>query len=416
MTAPRTLIAGRILTGSMGLDQGLLVIDGGRITYAGPENEYARQMPADIHRLAPDTMVLPGLVDLHCHGGFGTDFPSAGQEAARNAIGCLHRSGTTTLLASLVTASREDLLRAVSSFSALAAEGLIAGIHLEGPFLSRDRCGAQNPEWIRDPDLDLADELISAARGTVRTMTYAPELPRAAELVDLLISRGVVPSIGHTDADAVTTRHFLLRAHRQMSNADAGADSSAGTGAGGVRTGTVTHLFNGMPPIHHRSPGPVPACLQAAAAGKAVIELIADDTHLDPGIVSAVFDLVGAGNIALVTDSMAAAGLADGTYALGPSTVQVHDGVARLSTNGAIAGGTATMLDVLQRTVAAGVAAQDAVRAASATPARILGLSGEVGELRPGLRADLITVTTGFQLQAVMRSGAWLEPLHPRTP
>ena len=412
MTAPRTLIAGRILTGSLELDQGLLVIDGGRITYAGPENEYARQVPADIHRLAPDTMVLPGLVDLHCHGGFGTDFPSAGQEAARDAIGRLHRSGTTTLLASLVTASREDLLRAVSSFSALAAEGLIAGIHLEGPFLSRDRCGAQNPEWIRDPDLDLADELISAARGTVRTMTYAPELPRAAELVDLLISRGVVPSIGHTDADAVTTSHFLLRAHRQMTDAD--ADSSAGTG--GVRTGTVTHLFNGMPPMHHRSPGPVPACLQAAAAGKAVIELIADDTHLDPGIVSAVFDLVGAGNIALVTDSMAAAGLADGTYALGPSTVQVHDGVARLSTNGAIAGGTATMLDVLQRTVAAGVAAQDAVRAASATPARILGLSGEVGELRPGLRADLITVTTGFQLQAVMRSGAWLEPLHPRTP
>lgn len=412
MTAPRTLIAGRILTGSMELDHGLLVIEGGRITYAGPENEYARQVPADIHRLAPDTIVLPGLVDLHCHGGFGTDFPSAGQEAARHAIGCLHRSGTTTLLASLVTASREDLLRAVSSFSALAAENLIAGIHLEGPFLSRDRCGAQNPEWIRDPDLALADELISAARGTVRTMTYAPELPGAAELVDLLISHGVVPSIGHTDADAVTTRHFLLRTHRQLT----GSGADTGANADGVRTGTVTHLFNGMPPMHHRSPGPVPACLQVAAAGKSVIELIADDTHLDPGIVSAVFDLVGSGNIALVTDSMAAAGLADGTYALGPSTVQVRDGVARLSTNGAIAGGTATMLDVLQRTVAAGVAAQDAVRAASATPARILGLSGEVGDLRPGLRADLITVTTGFQLQAVMRSGAWLEPLHPRTP
>jgi N-acetylglucosamine-6-phosphate deacetylase len=408
MTAARTLIAGRILTGSMDLDEGLLAIEAGRIAYAGPEKDYAHQGPADIHRMDPDVMVLPGLVDLHCHGGFGTDFPSADEEAARETVGYLHRSGTTTLLASLVTASREDLLRAISSFTALAAEGMIAGIHLEGPFLSPDRCGAQNPQWIRDPDLALAAELISAAHGAVKTMTYAPELPRAAELVDLLVSRGVVPSIGHTDADAVTTRNFLLHAHQQLSDAD--ADAATG------RTGTVTHLFNGMPPMHHRSPGPIPACLQAAKGGKAVLELIADDTHLDPQIVSAVFDLVGAGNIALVTDSMAAAGLADGTYSLGPSTVQVQDGVARLSTTGSIAGGTATMLEVLQRTIAAGVAPREAVCAASTTPARILGLSGDVGDLRPGLRADLMTVTTEFQLQAVMRSGTWLEPHLPRTP
>ncbi|MBT2532580.1 N-acetylglucosamine-6-phosphate deacetylase [Arthrobacter sp. ISL-48] len=409
MTASaRTLIAGRILSGSMALDEGLLAIEEGRIVYAGPEKDYGYQGPADIHRLDPDMMVLPGLVDLHCHGGFGTDFPSADEEAARKTISSLHRSGTTTLLASLVTASREDLLRAISSFTALAAEGMIAGIHLEGPFLSTDRCGAQNPRWIRNPDLALADELLSAGRGAVKTMTYAPELPRAVELVDLLISRGVVPSVGHTDADTVTTRKFLLHAHGQLSDVDA----EVGTG----RTGTVTHLFNGMPPMHHRSPGPVPACLQAAKAGKAVLELIADNTHLDPQMVSTVFDLVGAGNIALVTDSMAAAGLADGTYALGPSTVQVREGVARLSTTGAIAGGTATLLEVLQRTIAGGVAPREAVRAASATPARILGLSGDVGDLRPGLRADLIAVSREFQLQAVMRSGTWLEPLLPRKP
>jgi N-acetylglucosamine-6-phosphate deacetylase len=406
MTAARTLIAGRILSGSMDLDEGLLVIEAGRIAYAGPEKDYAHQGAADIHRLEPDAMVLPGLIDLHCHGGFGTDFPSADEDAARKTIGSLHRSGTTTLLASLVTASREDLLSAISSLTTLAAEGMIAGIHLEGPFLSSHRCGAQNPQWIRDPDLALADELMSAGQGAVRTMTYAPELPHAVELVDLLTSRGVVPSIGHTDADVVTTRDFLLRTHERLSDADAGMS----------RTGTVTHLFNGMPPMHHRSPGPVPACLQAAKAGKAVLELIADGTHLDPQTVSVVFDLVGAGNIALVTDSMAAAGLADGTYALGPSTVQVQDGVARLSTTGSIAGGTATLLEVLQRTIAAGVAPREAVRAASATPARILGLSGDVGDLRPGLRADLMTVTSEFQLQAVMRSGTWLEPLLPRTP
>ncbi|HEY8702915.1 MAG TPA: amidohydrolase family protein [Arthrobacter sp.] len=407
MTATRTLVAGRILSGSMDLDDGLVAIEADRIVYAGSERDYPHGAPADMHRLEPHLTVLPGLVDLHCHGAFGTDFPSADEDNARKAIGSLHRSGTTTLLASLVTASREDLLRAISLFTSLTAEGMVAGIHLEGPFLSLDRCGAQNPQWIRDPDLALAGELISAAEGAVRTMTYAPELPRADELVDLLIARRVVPSIGHTDADAVTTRQFLLRTHGQLSDADA----DAGMG----RTGTVTHLFNGMPPMHHRSPGPVPACLQAAKAGKAVLELIADNTHLDPQIVSAVFDLVGAGNIALVTDSMAATGLADGTYGLGPSVVEVQDGVARLRTSGSIAGGTATMLEVLQRTIAAGVTPREAVRAATATPARVLGLSREVGDFRPGLRADLITVDRAFLLQAVMRSGTWLEPLLPGT-
>jgi N-acetylglucosamine-6-phosphate deacetylase len=166
-----------------------------------------------------------------------------------------------------------------------------------------------------------------------------------------------------------------------------------------------------MPPMHHRQPGPVPACLQAAKAGKTVVELVADNTHLDPQIVSAVFDLVGAHNIALVTDSMAAAGLADGTYALGPSTVQVEDGVARLKSNGSIAGGTATMLQVLQRTIGAGVTPGEAVRAATATPARVLGLSDDLGDLIPGMRADLITVDADFNLRHTMRGGIWLEPL-----
>lgn len=401
MTPEQTLIAGRILCPSMDLAEGLVVIEAGRITFAGRERDYSDRGSKVIHRLGRDVMMLPGLVDLHCHGGFGTDFPSADEHDARTAISGLHRSGTTTLLASLVTASAEDLLRAVGVFTSLAAEGLVAGIHLEGPFLSAHRCGAQDPQWIRDPDLALVEELMSAGRGAVKTMTYAPELPQADELVDLLISHGAVPSVGHTQADIATTRSFLQRTD----------DRLAATGEG--KTGTVTHLFNGMPPMHHRAPGPVPACLQVAKAGKAVIELIADNTHIDPQIVSAVFDLVGANNIALVTDSMAAAGLADGIYALGPASVHVQDGVARLDTTGSIAGGTATMLNVLQRTIAAGVDAREAVRAATATPARILGLTGEIGDLRQGLRADLITVDSEFQLQRVMRSGTWLEPLPP---
>lgn len=396
---PRILITGRILSGTLDITDGLLAVEADRIVYAGTEKDYRYPGPATLHRLKTGHLVLPGLIDLHCHGAFGTDFPSADPAAAREAIELLHRSGTTMLLASLVTASGDDLLGALSVLEPLAAAALIAGIHLEGPFISSNRCGAQNPVWIRDPDLGLARELISAGRGAIKTMTYAPELPRATELVDLLISRNVVPSLGHTDADSVTTRKALLHVNEQLTVSDLHG-----------RTGTVTHLFNGMAPMHHRNPGPVPACLQTAKDGKAVLELIADDTHLDAETVVTVFGLVGADNIALVTDSMAAAGLSDGVYTLGPSTVEVHEGVARVTTGGAIAGGTATLIEVLRRTISAGVAAPDAVQSATATPARILGLQGDIGDLQPGCKADLITVNPEFQLQAVMRRGEWLTP------
>ena len=174
---------------------------------------------------------------------------------------------------------------------------------------------------------------------------------------------------------------------------------------------TVTHLFNGMPPLHHRSPGPVAACLRIAKAGNAVVELIADNAHLDPQTVLTVFDLVGSDNISLVTDSMAATGLPDGPYHLGPSAVTVRDGIATLDRTGSLAGGTAVLLDVVRRTVAAGVSLEDAVASATAVPANVLGLADELGSLRLGLRADALVVTADLRLLAVMREGSWLDPL-----
>ena len=172
---------------------------------------------------------------------------------------------------------------------------------------------------------------------------------------------------------------------------------------------TVTHLFNGMPPLHHRSPGPVAASLRLAAAGTAVVELVADGVHLDPETVRMVFDLVGAANIVLVTDSMAATGLPDGEYRLGPSAVTVRDGVATLAVSGTLAGGTATLLEVLRRTVAAGVDPAAAVLAATAVPARVLGLDAELGSLKPGMRADIVVVDRHFRASAVLRAGRILD-------
>ncbi|MFQ4147329.1 amidohydrolase family protein [Arthrobacter sp. LAPM80] len=405
-TSVKFLIQGALATEHGIIEGGLLAIDGDRIVYAGRVDHFDEQGfgpedldAANIISLPAGHRILPGLVDIHNHGGNGGDFPSGDEASARTAVDFLHRAGTTTLLASMVTASPEDLLKGIGLYAAMTDEGLLAGIHLEGPFLSHARCGAQNPAFLLEPDLDLTAALIEAGRGTITTMTYAPELPGAADLVDLLTSHGITPSVGHTDSDTATAAESLERARE-------GLDSTGFDGVSGRPT--VTHLFNGMPPMHHRSPGPVAACLRAAGAGHAAVELVADNTHLDPETVKTVFALVGASNIVLVTDSMAAAGLADGQYMLGPSPVTVSEGVATLDATGSIAGGTATLLDVVRRTTAAGVKFTDALKSATVVPAAVLGLTDEVGALRRGLRADVLIVDSELHLQHVMRAGAWL--------
>ncbi|WP_369044800.1 N-acetylglucosamine-6-phosphate deacetylase [Sinomonas sp. P10A9] len=396
----RLILRGTIVSDGVTLGDGLVAVEDDRIEYAGPADEFdSAEFGGTEVPLPEGARLLPGLVDLHCHGADGVDFPSSDEDEARRGLAFLHRRGTTTLLASLVTASKDELLRGVAVFSKLDGEGLVAGVHAEGPFLSHTRCGAQNPAFLLEPDVDFAMELIEAAEGTLATMTYAPELPGASDLVDLLTAHGVTPSLGHTDCDDATAEASLERARDGL--AAAGFD-----GAEGIPT--VTHLFNGMPPLHHRSPGPVAACLRAAAAGMAVIELVADGVHLAPAMVRTVFELVGFGNIALVTDSMAAAGLSDGHYMLGPSPVTVAGGVATLDATGSIAGGTATLLDVVARTAAAGVPLAEAVVSATAVPAGVLGRSDEFGSLRRGLRADIVATDADLRLVAVVRAGRLL--------
>ncbi len=391
------LLAGTVLTDGTTLEDAVVAVSGKHIAYAGPRTGLdTRTLPGlEEVELPPGSMILPGLIDLHCHGAAGGDFPGGDLKSARAAVDFLHSSGTTTLLASLVTAPREDLLSGAESLRVLADEGLIAGIHAEGPFLSHARCGAQDPRFLSTPDLHLLRDLAQSAGGHLRTMTYAPELPGAAALVQALVYLGVTPSLGHTDADAPTTAESLTRA------ADLLASSAHGTSA----RPTVTHLFNGMPPLHHRQPGPVAACLRLAASSTVAVELVADGVHLDLETVRMVFALVGGENVILVTDSMAATGLPDGDYDLGPAGVCVSGGEARLRSNGSLAGGTATLLEVVRRTVESGVDAAEAVLSATAVPAGILGLQGEVGSLRAGLRADVVAVDHDFRPVMVLRGG-----------
>jgi N-acetylglucosamine-6-phosphate deacetylase len=219
----------------------------------------------------------------------------------------------------------------------------------------------------------------------------APETPRASELVAVMRGHGVLPSFGHTDGSV-------------------GLVTAAIRAAAATGRLSATHLFNGMPPLLHRAPGPVAACLAGAARGELVLELIGDGVHLAPEMVATVFDLVGPEQIALVTDAMAAAGMGDGRYRLGDLPVEVSGGVARLATPdgpGAIAGGTARLVDVLRRTVGAGVPLPAAVLAATATPAGLLGLT-DVGHLTPGARADVLVTDAELTPTAVLRAGAWV--------
>lgn len=395
--------AARVLTGRVVLPDGVLpegavVLDGPRIGWVGP----AAALPpayrdAPVLAAPPDGHVLPGLVDLHCHGGGGASFPDATDaDEALAAVREHRRHGTTTLLASLVTATGDALLRQVGLLAGLADAGEIAGIHLEGPFLSVARCGAQDPRLIVPPDPALTQALLAAGRGHVRTMTLAPEGRGALDadgVAAVLVRGGALPSWGHTDADPATAADALATSVRLL-----------GDPADGGRRPTVTHLFNGMRPWSHRAPGPAGEFLVAARQGRVVVELVGDGTHVDPAVVREVAQLVGRDGVALVTDAMAAAGMPDGAYRLGPQDVVVAGGVARLAEGGAIAGGTAHLLDVVRTTAAEGVPLADAVHMAAAVPAAVLGLTDR-GVLAAGSRADVVLTDAELRPRTVLRDG-----------
>ncbi len=388
------VLRGRIVSASLDIADGVVAAECGRVTFAGPARDFAGVLPPDV---SAGQILVPGFVDVHCHGAYGSDFSAGNPVGAERAARYLHSRGTTTLVASLVTGKPDDLVRNLGILRELAGLDLIAGSHLEGPFLSGQQCGAHDPVLLLAPDVNLVDRLLAAGGPTLTSMTLAAELPGASELADRLAAHGIIPSLGHTAADHKTAEAFLAHA--------AAALDSAGNLSGGRKRPTVTHLFNAMPPLHHRSPGPVSACLSAARAGKAVVELIADDVHLAPETVKLVFDLVGPQNVTLVTDSMAATGLADGQYLLGSLSVTVAEGVARVDATGAIAGGTSTLLDVIRSCVTAGVPLRDAVTSATAVPASLLGLSTHVGDLRAGMQADVVVLDQDLNLTGVLRRG-----------
>ena len=365
--------AARVATPAVLHAPGWLVLEGTEVVDCG-----AGPMPGPGVDLG-DRTLAPGFVDVHVHGGDGAQVHGDSTDEVADAVATLAafhaRHGTTALVATTVTDTPEQLRTAVAG----VARSAVLGSHLEGPWLSPARRGAHDPALLRAPDVDELRALIDASEGTLRMVTVAPELPGADALVRAAVDAGVVVSVGHTDADLATVRRAF----------DLGARH-------------VTHLFNGMPGLHHRDPGPVAAALEDPRVS---VEVIADGRHVHPAVLGLVGRLLP-DRLVAVTDATAATGLPPGTHRLGSRDVTVEDGRVTLAdTPGTLAGSVLT----LDRAVAllvreAGLPLPGALAAASLHPARTLGETTK-GELRPGADADLVVLSPDLDVEVTVIGG-----------
>lgn len=376
------LIAGaRTATPEGVLDPGWIEVDRGRIARVGTGDP-----PATPTHHFPGALIVPGFVDMHVHGGGGDSFTEGSEQSAAAAAAFHRRYGTTTLAASLVTARTAELERRLRMLSGLVADRVVAGVHLEGPYLHPRRRGAHREALLRTPDEGERrnlDRLLTVAPRTVRMVTLAPELDGGLDAVRAAVAAGAVAAVGHSDADYATARAAV----------DAGAT-------------VATHLFNAMPPLHHRAPGAAGALLEDP---RVTLEVICDGVHVHPALLALVMRATGTERVALVTDAMAAAGMSDGDYLLGGQRVRVRGGVARLADGDSIAGSTLTAHAAFCRAVQdVGVPVEAAARMAATVPAEALGLR-DVGQLAPGRRADLVVLGTDLRLLRVLAGGRWVE-------
>jgi N-acetylglucosamine-6-phosphate deacetylase len=380
-TPARLLAGGRVVTPDGVLTGAWVHVEGDAIVSVGGHQP---AVDAPVFDLA-GAWLLPGFVDLHMHGGGGHSV-AVSREAMAGAVAFHRRHGTTATLVSLMTAPVDELCEQLTWAADLVRagptpHGNVLGSHLEGPFLSPRRSGAQNEAHMIAPDASVLERLVAAADGTLRVMTLAPELDGALGLIEPLRRQGVIVAMGHSDAS-----------YEQAASA--------------IRAGAnhATHLFNAMPSLHHRAPGLVGAALAAGIP----CELINDGRHVHPAMVGLVARLTSCP--VLVTDAIDASGVGDGTFVLGGQEVRVFEGEARLASTESLAGSTLTMTEALRRAVAhSGLSVEHASTAASGNPARVLGLEGSLGSIAPGRRADLVVLDDDLQITAVMAGGRWCD-------
>ena len=377
---PETIvIKGNVLTPREQIGEGSVVVEDGRIAEVS-EGKAPQGRVLDFE----GCYVVPGFVDIHVHGGAGEDVMDASAGGLDRLSLFLAAGGVTSFLATTNTDSQERTLKAVREIGEAAKRGTrgarLLGLHMEGPYISMERSGAQNRAHIRLPALDELGQASLEAGGSLRMVTLAPEVDGALEAVRWLASRGIVPAAGHTDAT--------------YDEARAGIED-------GIRH--ASHLFNGMRSLHHREPGLVGAALDDE---RVTVELIADCYHIHPAVLRIVARLKGTARTALVSDSIAAAGLPDGDYSLGGMKVAVRHGKSLLE-SGILAGSTIRLCDAVRNMVKkADVPLREAVEMASTTPARVAGAADRRGSIAPGMDADITVLDRGLSVILTMVEGS----------
>ncbi len=365
-------------------DVGILIRDG-EIEAVGPRS--GMELPAGAEEvLATECTAVPGFVDVHIHGAGGHDVMEADKTALGTITGRLAAFGTTSILATTVTASADETCRAVEGISKYIsgqyqtneARAEILGIHFEGPFLSKERRGVHPAEWLQLPSAELLQRFLEASSGNARILTIAPELLGAMPCIDAARSLGMVVSIGHTDATYEQARAAVAHgAHH------------------------ATHVYNAMRPFTHRDPGVIGAVLTTP---EVTAELIADCVHVDDVAMKVLLQAKGAGRVILISDGISATGMPDGKYMLGGLEVTVSGGVCR-NAEGRLAGSTLTLDRALRNVVKLGAPLADAVRMLTLNPATLLGIEFKKGALRTGADADIVLLNEGLEIARVWARG-----------
>jgi len=391
MTAT-AIYAGRVLTPHDELRDSLILVEDGKITGLGPRDEV--RIPADaIHYPAGDKIVVPGFVDIHIHGAGGHDVMEANARALDRITSTVARHGTTSMLATTVSAPLEETCHSLQGIARyirshenpeggaqhLAAE--IIGIHLEGPFISKAKRGVHPPDGLAKPSAEILAKFRKAADGLVKIVTIAPELPGALDLIASISKDGLVVALGHTDADYDVSRAAISAGARH-----------------------AVHFYNAMRPFSHRDPGIVGAVLTDP---EVTAEVIADGVHVAAAAIQVLIGTKGFHTVLLASDSTAATSMPDGNYRLGNFEVTVKGGVSRNS-EGKLAGSTLTLDRALRFIVELGVPLIEAVRMATVLPARRIGLAGKKGIIAIGADADIAVLHPDLSIAGVMTRGAGL--------
>ena len=387
----QAIFARRALTPQHEIADAVVLIEDEKIVAVGRRDEVAVPASARRHERR-EFSVVPGFIDVHIHGAAGYDVMDSNTEALAAITACVAARGTTSLVATTVTASEESIsgtAQAVAEWmdrsareragGKLSAE--ILGIHFEGPFISPTRRGVHPEEWIVAPSVSLLRRLVAAARGKARILTLAPELPGSAELIAEAVKAGLVVSLGHTDASYAEATEAISRGARH-----------------------AAHVFNAMRPFAHRETGVLGAILTSP---RVTAELIADGVHVDDAAMRILLAAKGTHGVILVSDGTAATGMPDGKYRLGNFEVSVAAGVARNS-EGKLAGSTLTLDRALLHMVALGIPLREALPMLTLNPARMLGLERRKGCLAAGADADLVLIDDQLHVAGVMTRGMGL--------